>query len=202
MGMNLVSLIMKFLTPDMIGRIASALALIATLRPLRSRRGCRHCWRRSPALPKNPVVRRSLLTLQSRKSARSTNLRVCSARRVKRPSSSADHACSGRCLVETRQSSPAPSANIPGWERPKAARCSVHWARLSWARLPSNKAPARSMGAVSPVFSQARKTTSPPRFPRASGSCLAVQACSMHSAIRQDEQLRQAAKQHGPLPPR
>ena len=73
---------------------------------------------------------------------------------------------------------------------------------LVMGAIAQQQGPRALDGAVSPVFSQARKTTSPPRFPRASASCLAVQACSMRSAIRQEEQLRQAAKQHGPLPPR
>ena len=59
MAINLVSLVMQFLTPDMIGRIASALGLDATTRRPQLARRYRGCCLHLAVSPRNPAERKS-----------------------------------------------------------------------------------------------------------------------------------------------
>jgi hypothetical protein len=59
MAANLVSLVMQFLTPDVIGRIAAALGLDRNKVGSAISGQCRRCWRRSTTPPLNRVAHKN-----------------------------------------------------------------------------------------------------------------------------------------------
>ena len=61
MATNLVSLVMQFLTPDMIGRIGTALELDRN----KAQPPCQRYWRHSTTPPLNRVARKSSPTRQA-----------------------------------------------------------------------------------------------------------------------------------------
>src|SRR6476620_2660520 len=192
MATNLVSLIMNFLTPDMIGRLASKLGLERNDTSSAIEAGVPGLLAALMGVANRPGGPQRLA--DAAKQEVGTLDKFTSMLGTTGQNSLVDRG-SRRLRSQVR------SANIPALERPRAARCLPAWARLSWARLPSSKVPALSMAAASPAFSQARKTTSLRRFPRGLASCSAARACSTRLTTQHGEQLRQVPRRHE-LPPR
>jgi hypothetical protein len=99
MAINFVALVARFLTPEMIGRIATAFGLERNMVQSAASARYQSCWGRLAALPTNLAVRKSLSRRLNRKPGRSADLPTCLALGANPHSSSADRSCSRLCSV-------------------------------------------------------------------------------------------------------
>ena len=110
MATNLVSLVMEFLTPDMIGRIATALSLDRNSAQTAIGAGVPGFWPDSAASPCNLVEGKGWSIPPSGPPARSETLPACLALGGRPRSSRRDHRCSRHCLAGIR---PRWSVHLP-----------------------------------------------------------------------------------------
>ena len=142
MAANLVSLAMQFLTPEMIGRVATALGLDRTLVQSAINAAVPGLLARVRRMsPPNLAARKSLPRRQSERPGRSANLPICLAVEANQPSSSVGRSCSRRYSVpEPKVPLSTRLANLPGSVKARAVRCWGCSLPSSWAQSPDSKA--------------------------------------------------------------
>ena len=142
MAVNLVSLVMQFLTPDMIGRIASALGLDRNSTQTAVGAGVPGLLAGLMGVALQPGGGQKLVELpQSSTAAHLETSPACWALGVKPRSSRRDRRCFRRYWAgRTRMRSPERWPSLQGWVRGRVGRCSECLPPWSWARSPSSKA--------------------------------------------------------------
>lgn len=138
MAVNLVSLVMQFLTPDMIGRVAAALGLDRS--PVQSAIGVAvpGLLAGLVALLPNLAVRKNSSKPQSVKPERSADLKRCLA--LPNAQSSGHRSCFPRCWAsESKMYSSMPSVDLRG-SAGKRVVCSLGcWSTSLWASSRNSK---------------------------------------------------------------
>jgi len=124
MATNLVSLVMQFLTPEIIGRVATALGLDRTLVQSAINAAVPGLLAGLGGVATQPVGRKSLPRRQNKRPERSANLPICLAVEANPTSSNVGRGCLRRYLaLEIKVRSPTRLANLPGSVKVRAFHC-------------------------------------------------------------------------------
>jgi len=192
MAINLVSLVMQFLTPDMIGRIATALGVD-----------------RNIAQAAASAVVPALLAGFSKTAAQPGGAQklVDAARQQSGTLGNfANMLGTGGQSSLIEKGSQMLSTLLGGQDRnslAQAVRCLECSPLLSWAPSGNNdNRVGPSMQAASPTSSRAKKTILPRHCRQASATYLAGRACSMRSGVQHGPQQPRVARQHRLQTPR
>ena len=202
MATNLVSLVMQFLTPEMIGRVAAALGLDRNLLQSAISAAVPGLLAGFSGVATQPGGPQKLV-----EAARQETGTLGKFADMLGGGSQSTFIERGSQLLTSllgaRDQSALASAigQFAGLGQGKSGSLLGHArSRLLWAQSPNSKAPGVWTRVVSPISLLAKRTILPLRCPLISGSCSAARICLTRLAVQRDLPLPRAPKQLARLP--
>ena len=198
MAANLVSLIMQFLTPDMIGRIASALGLDRNNTQTAIGAAVPGLLAGLSGVAAQPGGAQKLVdAVRQQTGALGSFVNMIGASGQSSLIEKGSQILSSLLGGRDQTALAGAVGKYAGLGQTRVDRCWECWPRLSWAPSASSRARVPLMPVPSPAFFRARRTILLRHCPRGSPTCLAAQGYSTRLAARRRQQPRPRAKQPG-----